>query len=204
MVVNGIRAMLNESRYRFGGHTATCQGTLELLDAYRTENVVLILDLNLRNEDGFAVLAAVKESYPTASVIVYTSYDDAGLITIAKKMGAQAFVNKEVASTMLLNTIDHVAVNKEFIAVLAPEKSEAIYNDHFEEKKRLTQREIELIQLIVAGKHTPDIAKQLFLSEHTVNTHRKNILKKLNLGSVADLVRFAFEHGLVDKNRHSQ
>ena len=63
----------------------------------------------------------------------------------------------------------------------------------------LTSREVEIIRLVAEGKAAKEIADQLFLSVHTVNTHRRNILTKLNLNNIADLVRFAFENHLIGK-----
>ena len=102
-----------------------------------------------------------------------------------------------------MGAIDHVMQNGEFYVTPAFKKSKSehiAYRDSFVDKMRLTKREAEMIGLICQGKHAQEIADQLFLSLHTVNTHRKNILKKLNLNSLADLVRFAFENHLIEKH----
>lgn len=70
--------------------------------------------------------------------------------------------------------------------------------DTFVERMQLTKRETEIICLVAKGKQNEEIAELLFLSLHTVKTHRKNILKKLNITNTADLVRFAFENHLLE------
>ena len=69
--------------------------------------------------------------------------------------------------------------------------------DEFVERMKLTKRETEIICLVAKGKQNEEISLLLFLSIHTVKTHRKNIFKKLNISSIADLVRFAFENHLL-------
>lgn len=71
------------------------------------------------------------------------------------------------------------------------------FKDDFVEKMRLTPREIEIIKLIAQGKSAKEMAEELFLSLHTIDTHRRNILSKLDLKNIADLTRFAFENHLL-------
>ncbi len=72
-----------------------------------------------------------------------------------------------------------------------------MHRDEFVEKMHLTNREVEIIRLVAEGKAAKEIADQLFLSLHTVDTHRRNILAKLKLKNIADLVRFAAKNHLI-------
>ena len=196
MVADGIKSLLAQTtEFSYAGHAVSSQEVYRLIELQHPS--LLLLDLNLKKDDGFTILEQVKKRWPHVSVLIYTMYDDSSLIEKARKLGANGYLTKDLTNTDLLAALREAMAGKAFVEYVTKRKNNSHhFPDSFVEKMRLTKREIEMISLIVQGKHAPQIAEQLSLSEHTVNTHRKNILKKLNLNSVAELVRYAFENGI--------
>jgi DNA-binding NarL/FixJ family response regulator len=160
---------------------------------------VLVLDLNLKGSDGFSVLKASKNSYPEIVVIILTMYRDELLIEQAQKMGANAYLEKsagkeELLQAMRMRPTDPFLLSR---SLKAEEEARRKFRDHFAGKMKLTRREMEIIPHLVNGNTSNEIAGELNLSPLTVETHRKNIFKKLKIGNVVDLVNFAHENHLV-------
>lgn len=160
---------------------------------------VLVLDLNLKGADGFSVLKASKNSYPEIVVIILTMYRDELLIEQAQQLGANAYLEKSAGNQELLQAIRMQPTDPFLLSrtLQAEEDARRTFRDHFAGKMRLTKREMELIPYLIYGKTSNEIAAQLNVSPLTIETHRKNIFKKLKIGNVVDLVNFAHENRLV-------
>lgn len=198
VVVDGVRLMLaSQHEFQLVGHARTLADVEMLVQAHNPQ--ILLLDLNLQGDDGFAVLEKLKSSHPTIRVIIVTMYEEAFLVEKAKRLGADGYLLKNMSNGELLNAINQVVLTGKFYLQASLEKTHrenAQYRDGFIEKMHLTPREVEIIKLIVKGKQAKEIADELFLSMHTVDTHRRNVLTKLNLKNIADLTRFAIENKL--------
>lgn len=198
IVVEGVRLILSGwPDFQLVGHAHT---EAELLPLLEKQPHILFLDLNLKKEDGFQILQKIKPLYPGLKILILTMYEDAFLIDKAKRLNANGYLLKNSSNGELMEALNHVVASPDFFlpAGLRKHKNDQeTYRDKFVEKMHLTQREIEIIRLVTEGKTGKEIADQLFLSLYTVDTHRKNILAKLKLKNIADLVRFAFEHNLV-------
>lgn len=160
---------------------------------------VLILDLNLKGSDGFFVLKAIRNDYPQLVVVILTMYRDELLIEQAQKLGANAYLEKSAGNQELLQAI-RMRTDAPFLlsrSLLAEEEARRTFRDHFAGKMRLTKREMELIPYLIHGKTSNQIAQELSISPLTIETHRKNIFKKLKISNVVDLVNFAHENRLV-------
>ena len=196
VVVEGVRLMLaNQSQFLLGGHARTQSELFHLIEKEKPQ--VLLLDLNLKREDGFSLLEQIRQRYPGLKVIILTMYEEPYLIEKAKKSKANGYLLKNSANGELVEALNHVLISDQFFlpaGLVKQKRDNESYRDEFIEKMHLTVREIEIIKLVAEGKSAKEIAEQLFLSLHTVDTHRRNILTKLKLKNIADLVRFAFEN----------
>ncbi|MFM7858824.1 MAG: DNA-binding response regulator, partial [Flammeovirgaceae bacterium] len=147
----------------------------------------------------FGILAKVRTAYPSLLVLMLTMYDDDHLIAKAKLAKANGYLLKNISSIELfdaLKKLNHSSFYEDPKAFL--QRSKVVgQRDSFVEKMKLTKREAEIVTLVAKGKDAITISEELYLSENTVLTHKKNIMKKLELASTADLVRFAFENKLV-------
>jgi DNA-binding NarL/FixJ family response regulator len=198
IVVEGVKLMLaDQPEFSVCGHARSEHELLPILD--REQPAILLLDLNLKSQDGFSILEKIKPRFPSLRILILTMYENSFLIEKAQKFKANGYLLKNVGNGIFLNALQHVLVSNDFFlpSHLKNQKDQNdSYRDEFIEKMHLTAREVEIIRLVVKGKSAKEMADELFLSLHTVDTHRRNILKKLNLKNIADLVRFAFENHL--------
>lgn len=164
---------------------------------------ILLLDVNLRNENSLLYLPDIRREFPRLRILVMTTYIQNTVLQQAAEAGAEAFLTKDLTLDELLFALEAGKPGKPFIsegvAALHPElyqRRETPITDPFGEQFGLTRREVEIVKFVVAGMTTESIAESLYLSTHTVHTHRRNILSKLGLHSTPELVRWAYESKL--------
>jgi DNA-binding NarL/FixJ family response regulator len=160
---------------------------------------VLLLDLNLGKNDGFTLLETIRHSHPHVKVLILTMYEDEFLIEKARKLGAHGYLLKNANNHELVEAINSLSVDDFYLPPSLKQLASrnGKHRTEFIEKMKLTKREVEIICMIARGGSGDEIAEKLFVSEHTIRTHKKNILKKLSLGKTTDLVRFAFENHML-------
>ena len=166
---------------------------------------VVLMDINMPIIDGLEAAKEIRTHHPGIKIIMVSMLDNPASVTKALKAGADAYVLKNTGTADLLDAFKTVRRNEVYISPslehffssdvkgkLKP-KSEYI---RFSESI-ITEREHQILKLIVEGFTDPEIAKTLYLSDKTVSTHRKNMLAKLQVPNTAALVKFAMENKLV-------
>lgn len=159
---------------------------------------VFICDLNINNVDGFILLEELKNQLKFTKKIILTAYYEDFLIQKAKKMGVHAFLKKETKADELINVIEN-DISGDFYVNGRDNKSASIYqkiDNPIINKFKISKQEKEVIKLIIKGLTSKEIAEVLFLSKTTVDTHRKNIHKKLEISNSSSLIKFAHENNL--------
>ncbi len=161
---------------------------------------VLLLDLSMPGRSGIELLKRVKEERPELSVLVLSMHAEQQYAVRAIRVGASGYLTKDTASTALTAAIHKVAAGGVFIT---PAVAEALAlglrsTDGGLPHKRLTDREFEIFLMLANGESVTGIAERLSLSVKTASTHKTHILEKMKLGSIAELVRYAIEHNLLD------
>ncbi len=201
LFADGLRVLLSfHARFQLAGQVRHEKELLPILES--TPIDILLLDLNLGGTDGFTILEKVKPRFPQLMIVIVTMYEDEYLIEKAKKLGANGYLLKNANTEELISALDELQATDFYL----PPSLQKLRNDHahqrfeFIEKMKLTKREIEIICLFAKGQTPEQISDQLFLSLHTVRTHKKNIMKKLGLSQGSDLVRFAFENHMLGSN----
>jgi len=157
---------------------------------------VLVLDLNMPEGSSLPAIPGLLESSPNTAIVVLTMQNDPAFAREALRAGARGYVLKHSAGTELLQAVQTAAgggtyLNPELGARMAAEPSGPPGD--------LTEREVDVLRLIALGHTNNEIAQQLYLSVLTVETHRAHIQQKLSATTRADLVRYALEHGLVER-----
>lgn len=160
---------------------------------------ILILDITMPKLRGVEVITEVRSQSPKTKIIILSMHNKEMYIKECMKNGASAYLLKESAVNELKSAIDYV-VNDQIY--LSPAISKGVVRDWLapksgENASPLTVREKEILKLLAEGHSNKEIAAMLFISPKTVETHRHRINEKLNLGNVADLVRYAIKEGLV-------
>ena len=159
---------------------------------------IVLLDLNMPKLDGIACLKIIKNEFPQTKVIIFSSYTQPKLVSEMKTFGAAGFLPKSSPSAVIKEAVVAVAGGGGWFPDILTEPSPAPeLTDDFAKKFQLTKREIEIIRMIARGLTTKEISEQLFLSEFTINTHRRNIGRKLNIYTPVGILNFARENGLI-------
>lgn len=198
LLIDGLSAVLN-SNADWELLPAVNNGR-ELLHVLEKEQVDLVLlDLNMPQLDGVKALSIIKRNYPSIKVLVLTNYGQPQLQAEIRKAGAEGYLLKNSPAALLREVIQtilqggiHYAEAEE-----APADENAWFLDDFMKKYQLTRREVEIIKMIGQELTSKEISDRLYISEFTVSTHRKNILRKLNLKNTAGVVNFARENSLI-------
>jgi len=173
------------------------------LDFLRADPVdVLVLDLTMPGTDGFEVLRQVKTTLPGMKVLVLTMHADAEYVARAVQDGADGYLLKDSAVQDLVAAIEAVQAGRAYYSPPVQRELSELLRTHSAPPRpmdTLTEREREVVGLVVKGLSTKEIATQLDISTRTVETHRANLMRKLNLKSVALLTQFAIRERLVQK-----
>ncbi len=172
---------------------------IKLVKSLRTNPAdMVLLDLNMPNMDGIKTLEVIKREFPTIKVIVLTNYNQPQLVDKIKKLGANGYILKSSASTILKQAISAVAQGEIYFeqSLDSEVESNNYFIDDFMKKFRLTRREVEIIKMIERELTSKEISDNLFISEFTVGTHRKNIMRKLEVKNIAGLIKIAHQFGI--------
>jgi two-component system nitrate/nitrite response regulator NarL len=196
LFINGLCMLLqNEPDIEIMNIAANGKEVLGLLHT-NTPNL-LLLDINMPGINGFEVLKRVKSYYPKIKVIMLSTYNEEHLIEKAKTAGANGYLFKNAEKSELLRVMRLVAQGQ----LCFPYKQPVINStfnesDPFLKQFQLTKREAELLQFIKQDFTNQQMANHLHLSIYTVETHRKNIMQKLNLKNPVELSRFILQYDL--------
>ncbi len=157
---------------------------------------LLITDYNLGDDDGLSLVQKAKRLSPELKVIVVSMHDESHLVKEILKEGINGYVLKKDSKEELLDAIYTVRQGKMY---LSNDINQMLVNSLYEpeEGKLLTAREREILKLIAQEYSNKQIAEELFISERTVETHRKNIFRKTKTGSIVGLIKFAYANNLI-------
>lgn len=178
-------------------------GRTAVSEALRLKPDVVVLDVTLPVLNGLEATRQILKALPRTEVLVLTVLDSENIVHQALQAGARGYVLKSDASEHLLAALGNVSAHKPYFTSSVSELVLAGYLRHDqrpasnEARTLLTQREREVLQLLAEGRANKDVAAELKIGLKTVETHRANIMNKLALHSVADLVRYAIRNGIV-------
>ena len=165
---------------------------------------VVLLDITMPGRSGLEVAGEIKRAAPKAAILVLSMHDDSTYVREAFAQGATGYLLKEAADEDLLTAVREVAAGHEYLhpmlgARLAIAESPAdIQAAKLAAANPLSERETEVLGLLAAGHTNQQIAKTLFISVRTAETHRAHIMQKLHLTTRAELVHYALQHGLLN------
>ena len=176
---------------------------LELLSFMkRTTTQMVLLDISMPNLRGLEAIREIRAAHPGVRILMLTMHKDKEYMSQAIAAGAEGYLLKEDADLDLLAAIRKI---REGGLYISPNLSEGLVSDWAKirrgelkplgEDEQLTTREIEVLKLIAEGQSSKDVADLLFISVRTVERHRANVMKKLSLKNVADLIKYAMRKG---------
>lgn len=199
IIRDGLRLLLHEqSDLELAGNAYDSDSGWEAVRELRPD--VVLMDLNVPGEGGVALTSRIRAEFPGTRVIVLTGHAEPQFVQSALEAGAAGYVLKGNGFIVLLSAIRAVVSGKTYLcqeasAVVVRQLQRQI-NRGRDQESALTGRETEVLKQIADGYSTKEIAFELGLSAKTVDTHRMNLMRKLNLKSVAELTKYAIREGL--------
>jgi two-component system, NarL family, response regulator NreC len=198
----GLRLVLEEQKdFQVVGEASDGREAVTLAEALKPD--VAVLDITMPNMNGIEAARQISAKQLGVSIVVLSMHSDEGYVLRALKAGARGYLLKESPEADLILAIRSVSQGKAFFS---PAVSRMLVEDYVRQLQDkdiedsyelLTQRERELLQLIAEGKSNKDVANMLNLSLYTVETHRGNLMEKLNLHSVPELILYAVRKGVI-------
>ena len=164
---------------------------------------IAVLDIGMPNLNGIEASRQICETQPDTRVVILSMHSDEAYLLRALKAGAKGYLLKDSAEADLAKAIQAVAEGKSFFS---PAVSKILLEDYLRKLQRkgvedsydlLSPREREILQLVAEGKSSKEIANLLDLSVYTVDTHRANVMEKLNLRGVPELILYAVRKGII-------
>lgn len=196
VVIEGLHALLqNESGIEWAGHAMNAQSCLGFF-VNNTADVVL-MDINMGGMDGMELCALMKEKYPGVMILGLSTFNQGIYIKKMMENGASGYILKNSSREELMEAIHAVHGGDVFFSGEVGKTLREYQRSSRTEIPVLSSREKEILELIAEGYTNPQIAEKIFLSQFTVDTHRKNLLAKLNVKNTATLIKFAVEHKLI-------
>lgn len=199
LVGDGISMMLRD--VQFVVIKAICKTGKEALEALSANTPdIILLDISLPDIDGLELCTLIRKKNKQSKIIGLTSTNEAGIITQLLAKGGNGYLLKNMEREELLTAIDEVMNGKIFLSKAANQKILEQFHsvkDAINNTPVLTRREKEVLQLLHDGLTGPQIAEKLFLSHYTIESHRKNLMQKLNANTTVQLLNTAKEYKLL-------
>jgi len=193
MVAEGIEAILET--YDDIEVVATLSNGREAVDqAVVLRPDVVLLDLNMPGVTGLAATEMILERRPETLIVILSMHDSPEYISTAMSHGAKGYILKDVPTDEIKTAIDEVMAGRTYMCTGATSSFSPRISDG---REALTSREQTVLLQLAQGKSNREVAEALEISIHTVETHRKNIKRKLGISSTAGLTRYAMEHGVL-------
>ena len=198
----GLRLVLEQQKdFEVLGEASDGREAVSLAESLKPD--VVLLDITMPNLNGIEAARQITAKQLGCAIVMLSMHSDEGYVLRALKAGARGYLLKESAEADLLNAVRSVSEGKAFFS---PAVSRMLVEDYIRQLQDkdiedsyelLTAREREILQLVAEGKSNKDVAAMLNLSPYTVETHRGNIMEKLNLHSVPELILYAVRKGVI-------
>ena len=205
ILIDGVKAVLKiEPNMEVVGYSLN--GTEVVSWFKENEADVLILDINMPELDGIEVLKRLKDFKKRPEIIVLSSYDDVKLVKEVLQMGAKGFVPKKSAGEHIVNAVNKVSEGNQYFTDDVKEKMmQTLLNGQVKNEgsqdgvliSSLTKREVQVLKLVAQQYSTREIGEELHISESTVETHRKNLMKKVKVKNSVGLAIFALKNEVI-------
>ena len=205
ILIEGIIAVINtEKSIEVEGYSLTGKQVIEWIESNSAD--ILILDINMPEYDGIEVLKFFKQKKITQKVIILSSYDDVKLVQEMINLGANGFLSKNSAGLHIIEAINAVYHGEQYFSDTIKNNLIKLYTGkNITSGKRpestilniLTPRELEVLKLITDEYSSPEIAGILNISQSTVDTYRKSLLKKTNVKNSIGLAMYAVKNNII-------
>jgi DNA-binding NarL/FixJ family response regulator len=199
IMIDGIKALLmNKPAFEIIGENTNPINALEEIKKNTPD--IVISDINMKEMSGIELTKQLKEIFPDLKILALSMFGDKETISEMLEAGINGYVLKNTGTDELVMALNKLAANQPFFSdEVTTEMMRVITTPKTPQKEiiHLTPREIEIVKLIFEEYNNAKIGDKLFISERTVETHRKNIFRKTNTKSVAGLIKFAIDQKII-------
>ncbi|MGK7393395.1 MAG: response regulator [Candidatus Cyclobacteriaceae bacterium M3_2C_046] len=197
MFIDGITYLIRDQGWEVAGVAKNGKEVFHIM-ALQGQPDVLILDIEMPEMDGIQVATRLKKEFPVIKILVLSMHDEPEFIRQMLKLNIDGYILKDAGKEELKTALKAIIAGQKYFGQKVTQNIMNSFSQPKSSTGDLSPREIDIIRLIADQKTTGQIADQLFLSKHTVETHRKNILLKLGLKNSAGLIKYAMKKGLID------
>lgn len=206
LMIEGLKSLLeDEDSISFVAGATSMEETLAFLKDNKID--VILMDINMPDASGIDITKKVKELFPETKVIALTMHDDISIISKMIKAGASGYVLKRTNMHEVIDALKIVHKNGKYLSTSAQNiimdnlmSPDELMDPKEENKPILSSRELEVLNLIAKEFSNEKIGEKLFISERTVEAHRRNIFIKTKTKSIVGLIKYALNEGLVSFN----
>ena len=195
MVIDGINLMLEgKDEFVVAGESTRPLDVIQILNSLPVD--ILITDVGMPEMSGVELSRQVKNKFPEIKILALSMFGDSQIIAEMIDAGISGYILKNSGKKELIEALTKIAEGQNYFGQEITLQLMKSFKRNQEESK-LTDREIEIIRMIEKDMTTKDIAEKLFISERTVETHRKNILHKTNTQTVVGLLKYAYDRKII-------
>ena len=202
IIRDGLRSLLlGNSEIKIIGEAGHGYQLFDLLKEKQPD--VIVLDIALPKISGIEIAKIISKDYPQIKILILTANTDEHTFISSVKAGVKGFLPKDTSKEEFIEAVKTVYTGKHYFGkniseTLFKTLSDSLLNSNEKNDKKLSSREIEIIRLFALGHSYKEIAETLYISTRTVETHKNNILKKLNLKNTIDLVKYAIKERIIE------
>lgn len=205
LVLDGLTAIVQDRpEFNLVGTARNGREAVKLVALLKPD--IVFMDIDMPGMNGLEATSIIKRDHPETSVVILTMHSEPSLVKAVINFGANGYLLKNADRHEFIDALLKVAEGKSYFS---PELTRSLVSEGAKSSSfltsnpslllsKLTEREIEVLRLIAEGLSNKEIGDQLFISHRTVDTHRTNLMKKLDIHNIAGLIKFAFGNGLVD------
>jgi DNA-binding NarL/FixJ family response regulator len=194
MVIDGINLMLEGTGFTVVGESTKPLLVCNAMDGIEVD--ILITDVGMPEMSGVELSRAIRSKFPNVRILALSMFGDSQIVAEMIDAGISGYILKNAGKKELIEALTKIAEGQNYFGQEITLQLMRSFKRNQEEIK-LTDREIEIIRMIEKDMTTRDIAETLFISERTVETHRKNILHKTNTQTVVGLLKYAYERKII-------
>ncbi|MEZ4798926.1 MAG: response regulator transcription factor [Flavobacteriales bacterium] len=196
IVTDGLKSLISGADdYEVVASCSNGREAIELLSHVKVD--IVLMDIDMPEMNGIEATRAIKKQFDNVKIIILTMHDEKAMIKALMEDGADGYLLKNSSKEELINALNNVREGKIHLSEEANSILLKKDGDGSKVLADLTEREVEILRHIAEGLSNKEIGDQLFISHRTVDTHRTNLMQKLEVHNVAGLVRIAIQEGLV-------
>jgi len=196
MVIDGLRLIIDTiDGFDIIGESTSALQALDVLATVNTD--ILLTDVSMPEMSGIELTRLVKKKHPHIKVIALSMFSESQVVAEMIDAGISGYILKNTGKQELIEALNKVASGQNYFGQDITLQLMKSFKRNQDESSRLTDREIEIIRMIEQDFGNKQIADMLFISERTVETHRKNILRKTNTQTVVGLLKYAYERKII-------